>query len=128
MNKFVALVLSAVLMMAGSVYATEFSSVNETGDVTVLVTADSDPLKVGDNTVTLEISGKNGGQVTDAEVDIYYFMPSMPAMNYTSKAEMKGTKYAAVIKPTMPGAWKADIKVINAVGEAQKVTISFDAK
>lgn len=128
MKKWVTIVLSAVLMMSGSVYATEFSSVNETGDVTVLATADSDPLKVGDNTVTLEISGKNGEQVTDAEVDIYYFMPSMPAMNYVSRAELKGTKYAAVIKPTMPGAWKADIKVINGAGEAQKITISFDAK
>ena len=128
MKKWVTIVLSAVLMMSGSVYATEFSSVNETEDVTVLATADSDPLKVGDNTVTLEISGKNGEQVTDAEVDIYYFMPSMPAMNYVSRAELKGTKYAAVIKPTMPGAWKADIKVINGAGEAQKITISFDAK
>ena len=128
MNQLFALVLSAVLMMAGSVYANEFSSVNETGDVTVMATAESDPFKVGDNTVTLEISGKNGEQVTDAEVGIYYFMPSMPAMNYVSRAELKGTKYAAVIKPTMPGAWKADINVINRAGEAQKVTISFDAK
>ena len=128
MKKWITIVLSAVLMMSGSVYATEFSSVHEAGDVTVRATADSDPLKVGDNTVTLEISGKNGELVTDAEVGIYYFMPSMPAMNYVSRAELKGTKYAAVIKPTMPGAWKADIKVINGAGEAQKITISFDAK
>ncbi len=128
MKKWVTIVLSAVLMMTGSVYATEFSAANKSGDVTVLVTTEGDSLKVGDNSITLEISGSNGEKVTDAEVGVYYFMPSMPAMNYETTAELKGNKYAAVIKPTMPGIWNADINVRNAAGEAQKVTISFSAK
>jgi len=128
MKKGVIIILSVVLMLAGAVYADTFDSVNKAGDITVRATSDSNPLKVGDNTVTIEISGKSGEALTDAEVDIHYLMPSMPAMNYKASAELKGTKYVALIKPTMPGAWDAVINVVKGAGEAQKVTISFDAK
>jgi hypothetical protein len=55
-------------------------------------------------------------------------MPSMPAMNYEVQATPDGSRYAAVIKPVMPGAWDADIKVKRSGGDVQKATISFDAK
>jgi hypothetical protein len=55
-------------------------------------------------------------------------MSSMPAMNYEVKAVPKGKLYEAVVKPTMPGEWSADINVIIGEKEGDKVSISFDAK
>lgn len=122
------IILSIVLMLSGAAYADTFGSVHKTGEITVRSTIDGSSLKVGANDITIEIIGAGGEPVTDAEVGIYYFMPSMPAMNYETGAGLKGTKYVAVIKPTMPGEWDADIKVMKGAGEVQKVTISFDAK
>lgn len=89
---------------------------------------DSNPVKVGENNMTIELHDESGKAISDAEVSVYYFMPSMPAMNYEVKALPDGAKYAAVIKVVMPGAWDADIKVKRSGEEMQKATISFDAK
>jgi len=52
----------------------------------------------------------------------------MPAMNYEVKAVPDGEQYSAVIKPTMPGEWSADINVMIGEEEARKVSINFKAK
>ena len=128
MKKKIIIVLSAVLMLAGVGHAGNFDSIKQAGDITIKATIDSNPLKVGDNALTIELIDKSGKVITDAEVDVYYFMPSMPAMNYEVRAAVKGKKYAAVIKPTMPGAWDADIRFRVPGGDMQKVTISFEAQ
>ena len=128
MKKRIVIVLSAVLIMAGAAYANHFNEVSKAGDITVKTMIDSDPLKVGDNNITITLLDKNGESITDAEVAIYYFMPAMPAMNYEVKTSLEGEEYAAVIKPTMPGAWNADIRFNVTGGDMQKVTISFEAK
>lgn len=128
MKKTITILLSAVLMLAGAAYAVDFTSVNKTEDFTVRTTIDSDPLKVGNNSIAIGISDNSNKPVTDVEIAIYYFMSSMPAMSYETRAELKGTKYVAVIKPTMPGAWDAVIKVIAGKVAVQKVMISFNVK
>lgn len=128
MKKFL-IVLTGLFLIAGSVYADSLHSVKETGDLTVKMVSETNPLKVGDNHITIELADLKGKAIKGAEVSVYYFMPSMPAMNYEAGAELDGTKYVAVIRPTMPGAWDADIKVIKAAGEEmQKVRVSFKAR
>lgn len=121
-------VVVALLLLAGVAYAGDFNAVKKAGDITVKVTIDSDPLKVGNNNTAIEVLDNKGMVITDADVSVYYFMPSMPAMNYEVKASSDGDTYAAVIKPVMPGAWDADIKVMRKGKDLQKVTISFNAK
>ncbi len=128
MKKSIIIALSAVLVLAVAAYANHFDAVKKIGDVTVKTTIENNPLIVGDNNVTIVLQDKNGESRTDAAVDIYYFMPSMPAMNYEVRTRLKGKTYAAVIKPTMPGTWDADIRVSMNGEDAQKVTISFEAK
>jgi len=128
MKKRIIIVLSAFLVLVGAAYADHFDAVKKIGDVTVKTTIENNPLKVGDNNVTIALMDKNGESMTDAAVEIYYFMPSMPAMNYEVKTILEGETYGAVIKPTMPGAWDADIRVRMAGEDAQKVTIRFEAK
>ena len=123
---FVAVI--ALLLVAGVAYANHFNVVKKAGDVTVKVVIDGDPIKVGDNKLAIELLDSNGKSITDADVTVYYFMPSMPAMNYETQATSDGVKYAAVINPVMPGEWDADIKVKRNGGDVQKATISFGVK
>jgi nitrogen fixation protein FixH len=116
------------LLVIGVAYAHNFNAVTKAGEVTVNVLVDNEFLKVGNNNVTIELADVKGKAIIDADVALYYFMPSMPAMNYEVQASSDGTKYVAVIKPVMPGAWDLDIKVKRSGGDVQKATISFDAK
>lgn len=125
------LMLTAVvtlMLFAGAVCAGQFNAVEKAGDVTVKVTLENSPLTVADNTASIEILDASGRAITDADVSVYFFMPSMPAMNYEVQAAHSGTGYRAVIKPTMPGEWKADIRVKQSGGEASTATVSFEAK
>jgi nitrogen fixation protein FixH len=116
------------MVLMGSTYAYSFNGVFNSKDIKVKTSADHSPLKVGENTVTVELIDANGANIKDAQVSVYFFMPSMPAMNYEVKTSLNGEKYAAVIKPTMPGQWAADIKVMKSGGEESKVQVDFEAR
>lgn len=120
--------LIAVLVASGAVYAQQFSSVEKAGDITVAVTIENSPLKVGNNDASIKLLNEKGEAITGAEVAVYFFMPSMPAMNYEVPAPHSGDGYAAVIKPTMPGAWSAEIRVTLPGGEKRAATVSFEAQ
>ena len=128
MKRVLISVVVVMLLMTGVAYTSQFNVVKQAGDVKVTVVVESDPLKVGDNNLRIELLDSKGNAVTDADVSVYYFMPSMPAMNYEVQASPDGTNYAAVIKPLMPGAWDADIKIKRNGGDVQKTTINFNAK
>lgn len=128
MKRVLISVVVVMLLMTGVAYTSQFNVVKQAGDMKVTVVVESDPLKVGDNNLRIELLDSKGNAVTDADVSVYYFMPSMPAMNYEVQASPDGTNYAAVIKPLMPGAWDADIKIKRNGGDVQKATISFNAK
>jgi len=121
-------IAAAVVLFAGVVYAQQFNAVEKAGDMTVKVAIENSPLKVGDNNASIEVLDSSENAVTDADVTVSLFMPSMPAMQYEVPASRSGSGYAAVIKPTMPGAWQADIKVTPAGGSAHKATVTFDAQ
>ena len=74
----------------------------------VRTTASQSTMVVGENDVAIELLNADGSAIKGAQVSVYFFMPSMPAMNYEVGATVKGDRYAAVIKPTMPGKWAAD--------------------
>lgn len=81
--------------MTGVAYTSQFNVVKQAGDVTVRVVVENDPLKIGSNNVIIELFDGKGKAVTDADVVVYYFMSSMPAMNYEVQASPDGTKYVA---------------------------------
>ncbi|KPJ97556.1 MAG: hypothetical protein AMK71_13135 [Nitrospira bacterium SG8_35_4] len=126
--KKILIAVTALMLVASAVYAEQFTDLKKAGDITVKVVIENDPLKVGNNSAAIELLDEKGSAITDAQVSVYFFMPSMPAMNYEVPASRSSDGYAAVIKPTMPGAWEANINVKLAGGETNKATISFDAK
>jgi hypothetical protein len=127
MKKIVA-VLMILLVHSSVAYAGSLTLESKAEDIAVNVSIENNPPIVGKNNMNIELRDGQGKTVTDAEIGIYYFMPSMPAMNYKASAELKDDKYTAVIKPTMPGKWDADITIKNPEGESRKASISFDVK
>ncbi len=127
MNRVI-MIMACLLLLTGAVYADSLNYEKKAGDVTVKVVIDSNPLTVGDNNIRIELLDPEGNAITNAEVAVYYFMPSMPAMNYEVKAMPKEEQYTAVIKPTMPGEWTADINARIGEKEGDKVSFSFEAE
>jgi nitrogen fixation protein FixH len=127
MNRVI-MILTGLMLLAGAAYASHPNVENKAGDVMAKVMTESHILKVSDNNISIELHDLEGYAITNAEVAVYYFMPSMPAMNYEVKALPEGKQYTAVIKPTMPGEWTADINAGIGEKEAHKVSFSFDAK
>lgn len=122
------MILAAVMMFISSAYAHSFNTIFNTDSIKISAASESTIFKVGENEVIIELSDLTGNTITNAEVNIYYYMPSMPAMNYEVKSTLKGSKYATIIKPVMPGEWTADIKVKREDSSIKKVSVNFEVK
>ncbi len=127
MKKFL-IFLFVVLVFAGAAFAKDYEVNKKAGSFDVEVRIDKNPSVVGDNKVTIEIKDALGKFVSDANVELYYFMPSMPSMNYTEDARLEGNVYNATIKPTMGGDWSLDVKFTRPDKKVHKVTFSFNAE
>lgn len=128
MKRAVVLVL-AVLLIAGAVYAKGVEIDKKAGDYNVAVRFDKEPLVVGDNNMEIEIRDAAGRSVTDARVKVEYSMPAMPgmpAMNYKSNAELSGRVYAAKMNLSMSGSWNVAVKIVKD-GKTHTVRFNVDA-
>jgi hypothetical protein len=126
--KKIIIIVTAFLILTGTGYAGQLNIEGSADGLTVRISVENKPLKVGENAMAIVLLDEDGGNISDAEVSVYYFMPVMPAMNYEAIATPEDDNYTAIIKPTMPGEWEAVINVKKGEGEAQKVTINFKAK
>ena len=120
--------LIIVLLAAGFVYAKDYTVMKKAGSYTVHVKIDKNPPVTGLNKMDISIQDKTGANVTDAAVAVDYGMPAMPgmpAMNYKTTAELKGSRYLASINFSMSGAWTVTIKITRA-GKTQSVKLNVD--
>ncbi len=127
MKKFL-IVLAGIFVFMGNTYAHSFNAVFNLNNMKVKTSVAQSPLKVGANDVTIQLIDGSGANIKNAEISVYFFMPSMPAMNYEVKTSADGVKYAAVIKPTMPGKWAADITIKKDGKELKKVKVDFEVR
>ena len=116
-----------LLCMVGLAYADGYKETKKAGNYEVTLKMSNEPAAMTDNKATIDLRDA-AGTVSGADIEVFYFMPSMPAMNYTSKAAASGNIYEAVIKPTMPGEWTADVKVKGTDGKTHKASFPFNAK
>lgn len=66
------------------------------------------PLKDGKNDMTITIL-KDKKPIKNANVNIKFLMPSMPGMEFTKSAELKGNKYNTNINFSMGGEWAYEL-------------------
>ena len=112
--KRLTIIIMAVLLLAGFVYAKEYEVNKKAGDYNVLVKIDRNPPVAGKNNMEIAITDAAGKAVTDAKVAVEYSMapmPGMPAANYKTDAGLAGQSYKAVIEPSMAGPWNMAVKV-----------------
>lgn len=118
-----------VLFLAfGLAYAKEYMVMKKAGNFMVHVKMDRNPPVTGQNNMDISIQDAKGADVTDAMVTVDYSMPAMPgmpAMNYKTKAELKGSRYLANVNFSMSGAWNVNIKITRA-GKTQSVKFNVD--
>ncbi len=126
--KRIVLFTMVLLLTAGIVYAKDYELKKKTGGYEVVLKFQKSTFSVGENPVSIEIMGTSGHQVSDAKVELYYFMPSMPAMNYTAGARLEKNRYKATVSPTMGGDWKLDLKFTRPGEKPHKVTFGFKAQ
>jgi hypothetical protein len=101
------------------------------GDLTVLLSAGSYPLVKGNNNLTVKLSDATGKAVTDAKVDIRYYMPPMPGMapmEYQTQAMPSGDAYKFTANIPMEGGWRVDVTTNRGGSVLPAVTFNVDAR
>jgi Cu(I)/Ag(I) efflux system membrane fusion protein len=87
------------------------------GDTNISLLTDSTMLGVGKNEVKLSLTDKDGNPIQDANVDVRFYMPPMPAMGMPAmnvSAEGKLSKdglYTADVDIPMSGSWQVKVTV-----------------
>jgi hypothetical protein len=128
--KRLTIIIMAVLLLAGFVYAKEYEVNKKAGDYNVLVKIDRNPPVAGKNNMEIAITDAAGKAVTDAKVAVEYSMapmPGMPAANYKTDAGLAGQSYKAVIEPSMAGPWNMAVKVTRG-GKTNTAKLTMDVK
>ena len=122
-------VLLAVLV-AGTVFAKDYSVQKKAGDYSVDIKMDMDPPVVGTNIVEIAITDKAGKAVTDAKVLVSASMPAMPgmpAMENKGEAKPEGGKYKAKIDLSMGGSWNFSVRITQG-GKTATAKWTVDAR
>ena len=132
MHKVLKVMLTTILLTLVFNGCTKgYESQKTAGDVTVTLSAASYPLVKGDNTLIIKVSDAAGKAVTDAKVDIRYYMPAMPGMapmEYTTQATPQGSTYTFNANIPMEGGWKTNVTVSRMDKTAQVATFNVDAR
>jgi len=125
-------VLSVVLSLAVVAGCSKgYVSEKNVGGMTMTLKAERYPLVKGDNTITLKVADQSGNAVTDAKVDIRFYMPPMPGMapmDSTTQAMLHGDMYMATVNAAMEGGWKADVTVTQPGKQPVNSTYNLDAR
>ncbi len=125
-----AVLIMAVLLIAGIVYAKDYEVNKKAGDYNVLIKIDKNPPIAGENNLEIAISDASGRIITDAKVVFNYSMPAMagmPAMNYKTDAELRGTAYRAKANYSMAGSWNNEVRISRG-SKTVSVRFTVDAK
>lgn len=115
-------------LASGFAQAGDFLATRKAGDYEVSLALAGDSLVVGQNTATVAIKGPAGQHLSGLPVEIYYFMPSMPAMNTTVKAAPEGSSYTGSIEPSMGGAWEVEVRFQAPDGKKYHAAFTFEIK
>jgi len=108
-----------------------YESQKTADDLKITLSVDRYPLVKGDNMLSLKVVDAVGKAVTDAAVNVRYFMPAMPGMapmDFNTQAALKGDRYAFSANVPMEGGWKAEVSVVRQGKPASTATFNLDAR
>ncbi|MBA4391193.1 MAG: hypothetical protein C0399_09665 [Syntrophus sp. (in: bacteria)] len=119
-----------LFLIAGVAYAKDYEVTKKAADYNVLITIDRNPPVAGENNVGISIADSSGKTVTDAKVVLNYSMPAMPGMpaaNYKTDTDLKGSVYKAKVNYSMAGSWNNEVKITRQ-GKTVSARFTIDAK
>lgn len=127
------LVMLVALISVGVVFGCTkgYETQKTAGDVTVTLSAGSYPLVKGDNALKVKLADSSGKPVTDAKMDVRYYMPAMPGMapmEYTTQTMPSGNAYAFNANIPMEGGWRVDVTTNRGGTALPTVTFNVDAR
>ncbi len=127
------LVLFAVVVSTAVIFGCSkgYESQKAVGDVSITLRADPYPLTKGDNTLSLNVVDTAGKAVSDAMVQVRYYMPPMPGMapmEFNTQAVPKGSGYSFTTNVPMEGGWKAEVTVTRPSKPVVTSTFNLDAR
>jgi len=122
-----------VFLLAAAVVACSkgYEAKKAVDDLSVSLKADRYPLVKGDNDFSVSLADATGKTVTDAAVQVRYYMPAMPGMapmEFNATAQAKGGGYVFTANVPMEGGWKVDVAATRPGKPAVTVTFNVDAR
>lgn len=127
MAVLVAVAASALVFGCAKGYESERTA----GDLKITLKAERYPLIKGDNMLTLKVVDAMGKAVTDATVNVRYYMPPMAGMapmDFNTLAAAKGDAYTFAANVPMEGGWKIEVSVAQPSKPAATATFNLDAR
>jgi hypothetical protein len=121
--------LVAIVVVAGC--SKGYEAKKAADDLSVTLKADGYPLIKADNALSVIVADATGKTVTDAVVQVRYYMPAMPGMapmEFTAQAVQKGNGYSFTANIPMEGGWKVDVAAARPGKPAVTVTFNVDAR
>lgn len=134
MKKSVMFVLIGILSVAIVVVAgcsKGYESKKFADDLSVTLKADRYPLIKSNNALSVIVADATGKTVSDAVLQVRYYMPAMPGMapmEFTAQAVPKGNGYSFTANIPMEGGWKVDVTANRPGRPAAAVTFNVDAR
>jgi len=108
-----------------------YESQKTADDLKITLSVDRYPLVKGDNALNLKMEESAGKAVTDAAVNVRYYMPPMPGMapmDFNTQAVPKGGGFFFSANVPMEGGWKAEVSVVRPGKPAVTATFNLDAR
>ena len=127
---FVVLVLMLSVAVLGGCSKGYESQKNSAG-LNIILRADRYPLVKGENNLSVKVTESSGKAVTDAKVDIRFYMPPMPGMapmESSVRPQMKGNEYPFTVNVAMEGGWKIDATITQPGKTPASATFNVDAR
>jgi len=108
-----------------------YESQKKVGDLGITLKVDRYPLVKGDNTLSVQVAEQSGKAVTDATINVRYYMPPMSGMapmEFNTQAAPKGDSYSFAANIPMEGGWKVDVTVTQSGKTPVNTTFNVDAR
>lgn len=114
-------IILSMMFLVGIVYAEDLVMKASAGEYSVTAKFDKMPPFVGENTFHVNITDASGKKISDAKVEVTYFMAEMlsgtrksvvmPYMGSTTGAEKEDSEYMAKVNFSMAGHWDMFVKI-----------------
>lgn len=130
-NRFFILLLAMAVSASAAVCSKGYESQKNAAGLNITLKAEQYPLVKGDNNLSLKLTDSSGKAVTDAKVDVRFYMPPMPGMapmESMIQPLQKGNEYRFTVNVAMEGGWKIDALAIQPGKTSATATFNIDAR